>query len=183
MSQTKFDRETFRQWFKEPMDLLIARKHTGFALMMIALPLLERLLRGRSDLKDESLNEQFYSELLKVFPTLEDVKGARALWQSFRHGILHQASFSLKRAGSTADFSGIIGFQELSGPAIALRRSGDPEHLSCMVDPVAFARAVLDEVESDLETFQNADPVKHPMAIVERLSSGVLSINIPLKGD
>jgi len=184
MSLTEADREIFRQRFKEPIELLITREHTGFALMMIALPLLERLLRGRSHSKDvRGLSELFHRELLDVFPALEDVKGAKAFWQSFRHGILHQATFSLKRPGhKEQDFSGIIGFEQLSGPAVALRRSDNPEHIVCMVDPVAFAREVLAEVESDLETFANAEPDRHPIAFVENLSGGVYSFLIPLKG-
>ncbi len=182
MSITEADRETFRRRFKEPVELLITRKHSGFALMMITLPLLERLLRGRSHLKDAPLTEPFYAELFKVFPALKDVKGAKALWQCFRHGILHQAAFSLKRMGESADFSGIIGFEQLSGSAVALQRTGDPEHIVCMVDPIAFARAVIAEVESDLETFQTAEPHRHPIALVESLSGGVCSLLIPLKG-
>src|SRR6266436_2564391 len=152
MSITEADRETFRRRFKEPVELLITRKHSGFALMMITLPLLERLLRGRSYLKDAvRLTELFHTKFLKIFPGLGDVNGAKAFWQCFRHGILHQATFSLKRADG-AGFSGIIGFEELSGRAVAIQRSGDPEHIVCTVDPVAFARTVLAEVESDLET-------------------------------
>lgn len=181
MSITEADRETFRRRFKEPVELLITRKHSGFALMMITLPLLERFLRGRSHLKDAPLTKPFYEELFKVFPALQDVKGAKALWQCFRHGILHQATFSLKRAKG-ADFSGVIGFEELSGRSVALRRSGDPEHIVCTVDPVAFARTVLAEVESDLETFQTADPDEHPIVPVGDLSNGLYSFLIPLKG-
>lgn len=184
MSLTEVDREIFRQRFTDPVEALIPRKHSGFALMMITLPLLERLLRGRSHLKDvQGLNELFHSELFKVFPALEDVKGTKAFWQSFRHGILHQATFSLKRPGrDDRVFSGIIGFEELSGPAVKLHRSGDLEHIVCMVDPVAFARTVLAEVESDLETFHTAEPDKHPIVSVENRTGGVYSILIPLKG-
>ena len=179
MSQTEFDRENFRQWFKEPIDLLAVREHTGFALMMVALPILERFLRGRCGLKDKRLATPFYGELLKVFPTLKDVKGARLFWQSFRNGILHHATFSLKRAEGLADFSGVVGFQKLSGSAVMLRRSGNPEHLTCVVDPIAFARVVLAEVDSDLETFISADSVKHPIATVATLSREVFSVIIP----
>jgi hypothetical protein len=176
---TEADRETFRRRFKEPVELLITREHGGFALMMITLPLLERLLRGRSHLKDAPLTEPFYAELFKVFPALKDVKGAKALWQCFRNGILHQATFSLKRA-RRGGFSGVIGFEELSGRAVALQRSEDPEHLVCTVDPIAFARTVLAEVESDLETFQTADSDAHPIVSVVNLSGGVYSFLIPL---
>lgn len=182
MSITEADRETFRRRFKEPIELLITHKHSGFALMMVTLPLLERLLRGRSHLGDDRLDDSFYTELFKVFPVLQDVKGAEALWQSFRNGILHQATFSLKRMRESADFSGIVGLEQLSGSAVALQRSGDPEHIVCMVDPIAFARAVLAEVESDLETFQGAEPDKHPMAFVPNQSGAVYSILIPLRG-
>ena len=181
MSITEADRETFRRRFKEPVELLITQKHSGFALMMITLPLLERLLRGRSHLKDAPLTEPFYTELFTVFPALQDVKGAKALWQCFRNGILHQATFSLKRPDG-AGFSGVIGFEELSGRAVAIQRSGDPEHVVCTVDPVAFARTVLAKVEGDLETFQTADPDEHPIGLARDLSEGVYSFLIPLKG-
>lgn len=185
MPLTDANREMFRQQFKEPIELLIAKKHTGFALMMITLPLLERLLRGRTQLKDaRKLTEPFYTELFRIFPALKNVEGAKALWQSFRNGILHQATFSLKRSGSDVDFSGIIGFQELSGPAVALARSGTPghEHIVCMVDPATFSKTVLVEVENDLETFQTAEPEKHPLAFFEAHAGGVYSIVIPLRG-
>jgi hypothetical protein len=64
----------------------------------------------------------------------------------------------------------------------ALKRSGDPEHIVCIVDPVAFARTVLAEVESDLETFQTVDPDEHPIVLAAGLSDGVYSFLIPLKG-
>ena len=181
MAITEADGKTFRRRFKEPVELLITQKHAGFALMMIALPILERLLRGRSHLKDESLTDPFYKELLNVFPALEDLRGARAFWQCFRHGILHQATFSLKRAGSDNKvFSGVIGIEELSGHVVTLHRSGDPEHIVCIVDPVAFTRTVLAEVECDFETFQTAEPDKHPIASIANESGGIYSLLIPL---
>jgi hypothetical protein len=181
MAISEAERGTFRRRFTGPVELLITQKHSGFALMMITLPLLERLLRGRSHLKDGPLTEPFYAELFKVFPTLQDEKGAKALWQCFRNGILHQATFSLKRADG-AGFSGVVGFEELFGRAVAIQRSGDPEHIVCTVDPVAFAQTVLAEVESDLETFQTADPDEHPIVLAGDSSDGVYSFLIPLKG-
>lgn len=177
------DRENFRQQFREPIELLIRRRQSHFTLMMITLPLLERLLRGRCHLKDRGrLNDSFHRELLKVFPPLQNVQGAKTFWQCFRHGILHQAAFSLKRVRGKADFSGIIGFECLSGAAVVLRRSGHPEHIVCIVDPIVFARNVLSEVENDFETFRSAESSKHPIALVENASGGIYSLVIPLKG-
>ena len=180
MPITESDRTIFKQWFREPIELLIEKEHTGFALMMTAMPLIERLLRGRCKIGDQmALPPEFYDELRKVFPVLCDEVGARAFWQSFRHGILHQATFSLKGPRG-AEFSGYVGFEALPpGTLIVLRRS--PGHLSCLVDPIAFARAVLDEVEKDFQTFQEAEPEKHPIAFVTE-DGGILSVLIRTRG-
>ena len=178
---TEAERESFRQQFKEPIELLIARKQSEFALMMITLPLVERLLRGRFQLKDGSLSEPFYAGLCQLFPELREVKQARAFWQCFRHGILHPASFSLKRA-DRADFSGVIGLGELPVGSVAIHLAEQFEHIVCTVDPVAFAKTVLAEVERDLQTFYAADPEKHPIALNGNLSGGVYSFRIPLRG-
>lgn len=171
------DRVIFTQRFREPIEILIDKEHTGFALMMITLPLLERLLRGRCNIRDRNLSSAFYGELHKVFPALGDGEGAGAFWQAFRNGILHQATFSLK--SREVQFSGCVGFTALPpGTPIVLRRSTG--HFFCLVDPVAFARSVLDEVENDLQTFQDAEPDMHPIAFVT--DGGMHSLLIPLKG-
>jgi hypothetical protein len=180
MPITESDRVIFKQRFREPIELLIGKEHTGFALMMIAIPLIERLLRGRCKIGDQrKLPSAFYDELYRVFPALGDRDGASAFWQAFRNGILHQATFSLKDPRG-AQFSGYVGFKALSpGTPIVLHRSLG--HLSCLVDPIAFAQAILDEVEKDLQTFQEAEPDRHPIAFVTE-DGGIHSFLISLKG-
>ena len=53
MPNTESDRVIFKQRFREPVEILIEKEHTGFALMMIAMPLIERLLRGRCKIGDQ----------------------------------------------------------------------------------------------------------------------------------
>jgi hypothetical protein len=118
----------------------------------------------------------------KSFPRFKMFKVPRRSGSRFRHGILHQATFSLRRVGGSADFSGVVGFERVSGAAIVLRRSGDPEHIVCIVDPIVFARNVLSEVEHDFETFRSAEHGEHPIALVENVSGGIYSFVIPLKG-
>jgi hypothetical protein len=179
MPITESDRTIFKQWFREPIEFLIAKEHTGFAVMMIAIPLIERLLRRRCKIGDQHWTDAFYDELYRVFPSLGDGAGAREFWQAFRNGILHQATLSLKGPRG-AEFSGTVGFKALPpGTPIMLQRS--PEHLSCWVDPVAFARSVLNEVENDFQTFQEAEPEKHPIAFATE-PGWILSFSIKTRG-
>ena len=182
MPLTESDRAIFKQRFRVPIELLIEVEHTGFALMIIAIPLIERLLRGRCKIGDNPrLPTIFHDELCRLFPALGDAAGARAFWQAFRNGILHQATFSLKDPDG-AEFSGYVGFAALpQGNPIVVHRSETPWQFSCLVDPIAFARAVLDEVEKDLQTFQDAEPEKHPIAAVIE-HGGILSLLIRTKG-
>ena len=178
MSISEENRFVFKQRFRDPMELLITQEHTGFALMMIALPLLERYIRGRRNLGDISpLPDAFFEELRYLFPEISDLEGGRTFWQAFRHGIVHQATFSLKGRGKKT-FSGYLGFQDLNGQPLVIHKG--IQEFYCMVDPIVFARTVLAHIEQDLGAFNLAD-TKHPIAMVGELPTGAISIQIDLR--
>ncbi len=86
----------FERWIKRPIELLLNEEHGRFALMMITLPLLERLLRGRARIGDSPvLPDGFHEETRKVFPALTSLEESRLFWRMYRHGIVHQATSSL----------------------------------------------------------------------------------------
>ena len=64
-------------------------------MLMIALPLLERYLRGKSCTPEGApLGQPFYDELRSSFPALTADKAAREFWQIYRNGLLHEVALS-----------------------------------------------------------------------------------------
>jgi hypothetical protein len=60
--------ENFRSWFVQVLEQLYQQRAAGFAITMIAFPLLERYLRQKVGLTPENrLSPEFFAELLKLF--------------------------------------------------------------------------------------------------------------------
>jgi hypothetical protein len=89
-------REHFDSWFVKVLESLYQKHDAGFVIMMTVFPLLERYLRQRSGIPGENvrLNDKFFEELRGIFPKLGDASQARAFWQVYRNGLLHQGTFS-----------------------------------------------------------------------------------------
>ena len=89
--------EKFRLWYKEPIECLIAKdEHTGFAVLMLALPILERYLRQRLKITTDGLPDIFYDEMVQMFPALKTSPYAKRFWKCYRNGLLHQATLQLR---------------------------------------------------------------------------------------
>jgi hypothetical protein len=105
---TDFQLRNFRQWIRAPIRRLLPTKHAGFALAMIAFPVLERWIRGKVGIRDLPLKgnaqNRFCAELGAQFQSLRDPADgsfphvAHAFWQAFRNGILHQTTFRESRS-------------------------------------------------------------------------------------
>ena len=103
---------------------------------MISFPVLERLVRGKSNAADNRLSKEsrFWEALTDCFPELRDPPSgtfqnvAQVFWQGFRNGILHQATFSTKRKMQNGEQDAFFHFEPGSGVAIkvrALKRLGN----------------------------------------------------------
>src|SRR6058998_1992102 len=95
------DKEKFETWFKEPLQELYGRKHSGFTIMLAAIPILERYTRERSLTPETQggLNAQGYQLIQSWFGfTTEQI--AQEFWHVFRNGLVHQAAFSQARGGN-----------------------------------------------------------------------------------
>ena len=157
--------QKFQLWYKEPIETLIAKdEHTGFAVLMLALPILERYLRQKLAITEDRLPEPFHDEMVRLFPEFKNQKNAKRFWKIYRHGLLHQATL-----------------QSVDGSSIAFVHNAVPV-LECSVDgrtfglsPNRFASKVLSIIESDLSTFENScGPQPHlPTISIKSLSSGV----------
>ena len=164
--------KNFHQWIRDPIKLLSQQKHNGFAVSMIAFPVLERWIRGKVGIKNRRLREddgeRFYNELAIQFGALRDPEDgsfpnvAKAFWELFRHGILHQATFSTKPIKICIDEKWVsCAFVELGVPIVT--QHPPP---SFQLDPYSFAKTVLSIVERDFNFYEAADPDHHNLATV-----------------
>ena len=170
-SATDFQRTNFNRWIRDPICNLSRQKHTGFAVAMIAFPILERWIRGRIGIKDRPLRDsdgdQFYGELAAQFPALRDPAdgsfphAAKSFWQAFRNGILHQVAFSTKPIKAHVNMQPLFCafLEQLTVPIVLT--SPPPTFL---LNPHAFAQAVLSIIEADFSSYESADPEHHKLA-------------------
>ena len=137
----------FNAWYKAVLDQLYPHRDAGFAILLIAFPLLERYLRQKTGLtSDQNLSDAFFDELASLFPTLKTNATARNFWQIYRNGLLHEITLSRQARSGTAMPSGWVSHDK---PLIAIE-SDD----SMWVNPVEFARLVVATIDGDFTTFE-----------------------------
>jgi hypothetical protein len=130
--------EKFRRWYKEPIETLIAKdEHTAFAILTLTLPILERYTRHKVQISTSKLTPSFFDELVRMFPDLQNSTNAQKFWDSYRNGLLHQATLK-------GDFAFV---------------NDDSRMLWCWdgkfgVSANKFAKRVLSIVGNDLPTFE-----------------------------
>jgi hypothetical protein len=153
MTELNTNKENFNHWFKDIIEYLNNNENAGFAILMIIFPLLERFIRIKRDIpynKKLKKESPFYEELKTIFSVLKDNETAQKFWIVYRHGILHQASFSIQ------DYHG----NDLPNGWL----SGDTDdieiHLdgSFWVNPVKFSQKVIAEIEEEFSNFDTSKP-------------------------
>jgi hypothetical protein len=131
------NRENFEKWFKKPLLSLYENEHAGFAVLMVTLPLLERLLRQRTNNHESVLTDKFHHELVEMFPTLkaDRFRVSRLFWEVYRHGMMHRAT--LKITGAVLE----VGLHEFAQSEIECSYTlGGYEF---RVAPVRFSKTVI----------------------------------------
>ena len=91
MSAAPSDRENFELWVGGPLEAMLAQPHAGFVVAMVAFPVLERYLRGKSGAAPDKPG--FQAALVEVIPELRNTQAAGTFWFMFRHSLLHYAGF------------------------------------------------------------------------------------------
>ena len=161
-----FTKDDFRNWFREPLETLFPKEHAGFPIMMITIPLLERYLRSKSRIFEaSSLSQPFYDKFKEMFPVFNGhLDSEKRFWQVFRHGIMHQATLSLKNTPHIQ----MPGFGWLSGEVEMLEiKNGD-----LWVNPVSFSKHVLETIENDFDIFLSVGANSHPLPYGQSSSDG-----------
>jgi hypothetical protein len=150
--------ENFQSWFVRVLESLYLRDDAGFAVTMMAFPLLERYLRQKVGLTPEqNLSEGFYTELRGIFPELHTQAIARTFWQVYRNGILHQVAFSSQTRSRQPLPAGAFS-SDLRD--ITISPSGE-----FFLNPEDFARRVTQQIENDFATFEGAGSSAPPLAV------------------
>lgn len=149
MADQSSSRENFELWFGKPLTTLMADKHSGFAVVMIAFPILERYLRAIS--KAEPNSPPFNQALLSVLPELADAKNANLFWAIYRHGILHNVALSRETHGLSH-----------TKPVVEVWPNG-----KVWMNPTLFATRVLDTIRKDFSRFEVGVPLPQPQQVFE----------------
>ena len=148
------NRQHFRDWFVSVLDDLYTNGNAGFAIMIIVFPLLERYLREKSGTHENSIsNNSFYLALRKIFPELIDDQAAKNFWETYRHGLLHQVTVSLKNRRGVELPSGWLSH---NFETIKVDKAGN-----FCVHPVKFSKRVVETIERDFETFEGKHSPAH----------------------
>ena len=127
-------RDNFNRWYKGPLTLLYQNDDAGIPILMITLPLLERYLREKTGIHEETgvNSPDFNKALMQMFPGLPNERIAQKFWRVFRHGLCHQATL---RVLPDLIFAG------LNNDAPALHTDG----MNFIVSPVKFSQKVIEE--------------------------------------
>jgi len=157
----------FKEWWARPIEELAPNAHNGFALLALSLPILERFLREKSGLGEERvLDNSFYNELRALLPDLSSNDIARRFWRAYRHGLLHQATFSLKADSGAATPSVWINPKQ---PEVVCH---DPAKGSFTVNARKFSETVLATIRTEFSTFVGGASANHPLPEVRPPGSG-----------
>jgi hypothetical protein len=161
MNKLKDISERFRLWYKEPIETLIAKdEHTGFAVLTLTLPILERFVRHKVGIVGHKLpsDSKFYDELVRLFPDFKNRDNAIEFWKLYRHGLLHQATLN-----------GNLTFLKDDGPLVGCWNA------TFSVSANKLAKRVLSIVGNDLATFEGsiAYGPKLPTVVETARRSGV----------
>jgi hypothetical protein len=148
--------ENFYSWFVEVLEQLYPIRAAGFAITMIAFPLLERYLRQKTNLTSEGsrLTPAFYGELLKLFPELRTQDQAELFWRVYRNGILHQVAFSQKTSALPA------GALSHTDTGISITPEGD-----FRLNPTDFAKRITAQILADFPAYEGAGSSAPTLAV------------------
>lgn len=142
-------RDNFDSWYKNVLELLYPHRDAGFAILLIAFPLLERFLRLKTGTDSaQNLTDSFFDELGRLFPELKARTTAKNFWQIYRNGLLHELTLSRQTRGGVRMPTGSLSHDR---SVISIEPNGN-----MWIHPVEFAQRVVTTIESDFKTFEGA---------------------------
>lgn len=147
------DFKNFKDWYNDILINLYPDRNSGFAILMISFPLLERYLRHKNKLSyKDKLNNGCMDELRCLFPVLSTTEIAWKFWNIFRNGILHQVTLSRENKKGTKMPEGWVSHD--INAAINIESDG-----SFLIHPVLFSKLIIDTIKSDFTTFEKGSAI------------------------
>ena len=147
----KIQRQQFEDWYKKILESMFPKQEAGFAILMIAFPLLERYIRVKTlTSSDNMFTAECYRALLQVLPELGTVPEAEKFWQIFRNGILHEVSLSGKKRSGTVMPIGTL------SQNTAIVKIDSSSH---WINPQLFAKRVIQTIENDFINFEDPNGI------------------------
>ena len=148
----------FRRWYQAPIDKLreLPNGDGGFAALIIALPLYERLIKARLKLEGRAANDNATQAEINEDLSLTDDQRSK-FWAIFRIGFMHQA---MGQAGRT---QWLVSHEFTDRPVF--RHIGGRETI-CL-DPWKFADRVVQEFLQRPELITVSE--SFPLAAILRL--------------
>jgi hypothetical protein len=144
--------ENFKAWYVQILEDLYPKRDAGIAVFMISLPLLERYLRRKHNVgPDDVMSDAAMGGLSSMFRALGTVTQARAFWNVYRNGFLHQAAVSQNTRGGIALPDGWL-THDIAEP-VRVEPDG-----SFTVHPVLFSQVVIGTITADFATFEADAP-------------------------
>ena len=151
----KMDETQFRKWYVEILEDLY-QKEAGFPIMLIALPILERYLREETGIGENTLDDRFFNGLIGVFQEIKEINKAKQFWHTYRNGLLHQVTFSLRNMKNQTMPPSCIRFDQ-DEPVVY------DENDRVSVNPILFAKKIVDKVLANYKCMNGSRSPNHPI--------------------
>jgi hypothetical protein len=154
--------QDFEDWYVKPLDTMNGYAHGGFAVLLIAIPLLERYLREKSGCFEANfLNDRFHDEFSRIFPCVTRDQ-SKLFWTRYRHGLLHQATLKQKPTASGIVPKSYISSRVAETPEII---NYDAANEIFVLLPKEFSERIVQVICSDFATFLGYGSTDHPLPV------------------
>jgi hypothetical protein len=162
-------RTYFNSWFRDMLSELNKIPNAGFIVLITTLTLLERYLREKSNNHERpNLDDQFFTEFVKLFPQVPDIEAAKKFWKACRHGLMHQATFKTR-----LDNTNTISEIGIDDTVDVIRYENRGTEHSFFVSPTKLSKHTVKIIENDFATFEGHGSPEHPLPqVVDRKSTG-----------
>jgi hypothetical protein len=160
--EIKEAKENFKRWFIGTIDLLCKEEFTGIPLLMISFPLFERYA--------EAIKIDMFQAFCNVFH-LRNRKEALIVWKSFRHGLLHKASFNTKvylKDYKSTEYIYQCGVKDDISKEVHIEQN-EMRQWTIFISPNKFARKVIELVLDNFEEFYKANEDLCPFSSIHQV--------------
>jgi hypothetical protein len=166
--------QDFKRWFIDSLSPLRANGHAGFVFVLIAFPLLERYLRGKSACPEgQPLTPAFLSNLGVLFPAIAGKE--KSFWDCYRNGLLHQVTFPKAKLDRKTRIwvalpeAGISGYDQR--PVYFI-----PSSNRFFLNPLVFFDLVTSTILADFSAYEAAGNANYRLPQALELSTGTETI-------